>query len=355
MIFLKRIGNVFEKICTVENIKNAHNHARRDKTHYTSVKRVDANLDACVNSIHDMLVNHTYKVSQKDYSVTTINDKGKERELWKLPYYPHRIIQWAIMLQVERDFLSSFTSFTCASIPGRGIARAHKLMQRYLRDIEGTKYCLKIDIRHFYPSIDHAILKQLLRRKFKDADLLWLLDTIIDSGNAVGLPIGSYLSQYLANYYLTGFDHWLKEVKGVKYVIRYADDIVVLGDDKKALHKLFDDMQTYLNDILHLTVKGNWQIFPVDARGVDFVGYRFFHGYTLLRKSTCKRMKAKLKSVDWKVSEYGTLTYRQWCQINSYRGWLKWCDGYRLSEKYLVSLLPYAEQYYREKVKGVKT
>lgn len=352
---MKRIGNVFEKICTVENIKNAHNHARRDKTHYTSVKRVDANLDACVNSIHDMLVNHTYKVSQKDYSVTTINDKGKERELWKLPYYPHRIIQWAIMLQVERDFLSSFTSFTCASIPGRGISRAHKLMQRYLRDIEGTKYCLKIDIRHFYPSIDHAVLKQLLRRKFKDADLLWLLDTIIDSGNAVGLPIGSYLSQYLANYYLTGFDHWLKEVKGVKYVIRYADDIVVLGDDKKALHKLFDDMQTYLNDILHLTVKGNWQIFPVDARGVDFVGYRFFHGYTLLRKPTCKRMKSKLKTVSKKASEYGTLTYRQWCQINSYHGWLTWCDAYRLNEKYLVPLLPYAEQYYREKVKGVKT
>jgi RNA-directed DNA polymerase len=84
-----------------------------------------------------------------------------------------------------------------------------------------------LDIKKFYPNIDHQILKQLLRRKFKDEDLLWLLDEIIDS--APGLPIGNYLSQYFANFYLTYFDHWIKEVKGVEYYFRYADDLVILS------------------------------------------------------------------------------------------------------------------------------
>lgn len=147
-------------------------------------------------------MNGTYQVNPEDYTVSTINDKGKSRELWKLPYFPHRIIQWAIMLQIEPVFNQVFTDFTCASLPNRGIQKAQKLIDRYLKDEPGTKYCFKMDVHHFYPSIDHDILKRLLRKKFKDPDLLALLDMIIDSHPPKGIPIGSYLSQYLANFVL---------------------------------------------------------------------------------------------------------------------------------------------------------
>lgn len=97
-------------------------------------------------------------------------------------------------------------------------------------DPDGTRYCLKLDIRKFYPSIDHATLKKVVRQKIKDPDLLWLLDGIIDSAD--GVPIGNYISQYFANLYLSELDHRLKEFIGVKYYYRYADDIVVLSDSK---------------------------------------------------------------------------------------------------------------------------
>jgi hypothetical protein len=107
-------------------------------------------------------------------------------------------------------------------------------LNKYLKDIEGTKYCLKIDIKKFFPNINHNILKKLLRRKIKDNDLLWLLDEIIDSIDGdIGVPIGNYLSQYFANFYLAYFDHWLKEEKKVRYVIRYMDDIVCLTSIKR--------------------------------------------------------------------------------------------------------------------------
>ena len=139
-----------------------------------------------------MLVNYSYEVGE--YIVETINESGKERVLMKLPYYPDRIIQWAIVLQIEKYLTRKFTFHTCASLPGRGQDRCIRLTETYLRDVNKSQYCLKIDIHHFYPSIDREILKQKLRRVFKDPKLLWLLDLIIDSPPGdVGIPIGSYL------------------------------------------------------------------------------------------------------------------------------------------------------------------
>lgn len=176
---MKRYGNLYEKIYDLENLRLAHKMAKKDKSHYESVQKVEADLDNRLLLIQKMLKNKTYKVGQ--YNISIIEDKGKKRLLHKLPYFPDRIIQWAIMLQTEDIFTKTFTSFSCASLKGRGTRRATQILRGFLKDEEKTKYCLKIDIRKFYPSIDRAILKALLRKKFKDKDLLWLLDTIIDS------------------------------------------------------------------------------------------------------------------------------------------------------------------------------
>jgi len=190
-----------------------------------------------------------------------------------------------------------------------------------LKDTAGTEYCLKLDIRKFYPNVNHDILKEQLRRKIKDNDLLWLLDEIIDSAD--GLPIGNYLSQYFANFYLTYFDHWIKEVKRVKYYYRYADDIVILAGNKPYLHQILHEISMYLKDNLKLQVKDNYQVFPVDARGIDFVGYVFRHTHTRLRKSIKQNfaiMLAKNKNAQ---------------SIASYQGWAKHCDSIHLLKKLL--------------------
>lgn len=306
--------------------------------------------DYYLSQIQDMLVNKTYEVSP--YKLRKIMDKGKERELSKLPYFPDRIIQWAILLQIEPIFKKVFTNFTCASLKNRGIHKASQLTDKAMKDRRGTMYCLKIDVNKFYPNIDHEILKNMLRKKFKDKDLLELLDKIIDSmPGEKGLPIGSYLSQYLANFYLAYFDHWLKEIKRVKYIVRYMDDVTVYNESKEFLHALLRDMEEYLRNNLKLTVKDNWQVFPTDIRGVDFVGYRHFYGYKLLRKSTCKNFKRKMLNIKKKIQKGFNITYGEWCSANSYKGWLAWCDGFRLTEKYITPLMPTLNKYYQEKIK----
>lgn len=343
---MKRVGNIYSKIFDMDNLREAHRNARKDKLFYKEVVMVDNDPDFYLGEIQKMLMNHSYHVKREDYTVSTINDKGKERELWKLPYYPHRIIQWAVMLQIEPVFNSVFTDFTCASLPNRGIHKAQRLINRYLKDEPGTEYCLKIDVHHFYPNIDHQILKDLLRKKFKDADLLALLDMVIDSHPPKGLPIGSYLSQYLANYYLSYFDHWLKEELGVKYAVRYMDDVIIFSHNKAFLQWVVRRIIEYLKTRLNLELKKNWQVFPTIARGVDFVGYRFFRAFTLLRKKSCKRFKTATLKIREKWEQGKRINYRQWCTINSYKGWLKWCDSFRLAEKYIQPIQKAADDYY---------
>lgn len=224
-----------------------------------------------------------------------------------------------------------------------------------MKDKPGTAYTLKIDISKFYPHVDHEILKKLLRKKFKDKDLLELFDKIIESiPGGVGVPIGSYLSQYLANFYLAYFDHWLKEKMGVQYVIRYMDDIVILHHSKSFLHWLRGRMDEYLKTELKLSIKENWQVFPTGIRGVDFVGYRHFYEFKLLRKTTCKRFKKKMTAIKKKCDAGQKITYSEWCSANSYKGWLKWCDSYRLSQKYIAPIQKYLDDYYITKIKERK-
>lgn len=315
---MKRTGNIYPEICSIENLKLADTKARKGKYNQPAIKEHDRNREANIQALHAMLVNKTYKTSA--YHLFKIYEP-KEREISRLPYYPDRITHHAIMNLLEPIFVGCYTADTYSCVKKRGIHGAANAVKEALKDRGNTQYCLKLDIKKFYPSIDHIILKNLLRRKFKDDGLLWLLDEIIDS--APGLPIGNYLSQYLANYYLTGFDHWLKEVKGVKYYFRYADDIVILAATKPELHQLLEEIRHYLDERLKLAVKDNYQVFPVAARGIDFVGYRFYHTHVLVRKSIKKsfaRMLAKRKNP---------------ASIAAYMGWLGHCNSKHLIKKLL--------------------
>lgn len=315
---MKRYGNLYHKICSVENLKLADEKARKGKRTQSGVIRHDLNRDDNLINLHHVLVNKEYKTSR--YQVFTIREP-KVREIFKLPYYPDRIVHHAIMNIMEPIFVSTFTRDTYNCIKKRGIYGAYKTIKKYLRSEEETTYCLKLDIKKFYPNIDHKILKDLLRTKLKDDDLLWLLDEIIDSTD--GIPIGNYLSQYLANFYLTKFDHWLKETKRVKYYLRYCDDIVILSNDKQYLHNLLADIREYLDINLKLTIKANYQVFPVKSRGIDFVGYRFYHTHILVRKGIKKNF---IRMIRYR---------RNTRSIASYNSWLVHSNSKNLIKKYL--------------------
>jgi len=326
---MKRYNNLYEKIFELENIKLAHKNARKGKTHYSEVKMVDADPDRYFEEIHEILKNKTFK--NAEYRMFIKIDKGKRREIFKLPYFPDRIIQHAIMIILEPIWMSTLITDTYSSLKDRGIHKGVKRIKKALKDRDNTKYCLKMDVKKFYPSIDHDILKNIIRRKIKDKDLLWILDVIIDS--SAGVPIGNYLSQYFGNLYLSSLDHWLKEEKKCQYVFRYCDDICILDSDKKHLSNLREEISVYLEDKLKLTLKENWQVFPVAVRGIDFLGYRFFHDYTLLRKGTATRFKRRLKSI--KKNHKILTPINILSGVMSYTGWMKYADCYRLQNKYI--------------------
>lgn len=322
---MKRIDNLFAKICSVENLCEAERKARRGKTKSYGVRLFDKNRDGNIEVLSKMLIEGRYKTSE--YSTFTITDP-KERMIFRLPYYPDRIVHHAVMNVLEPIWVKLFVKNTYSCIKGRGIHKAVNDVKRDLKnDIHGTRYCLKIDIRKYYPSIDHDVLKSIIRRKIKDIRLLRLLDEIIDSAD--GVPIGNYLSQYFANLYLTYFDHWMKETKGVRYYYRYADDIVVLHHDKEYLHSLLRDIQNYLYSELHIEVKDNWQVFPVEDRGVDFLGYVFRHTYTRLRKRIKQNLFRKVIRQSKRLHD----TRSRSMAIASYFGWLKYCNSHQLKVK----------------------
>lgn len=357
---MKRIGNIYAKICDIDNIALAHKMARKDKIHYTEVQKVDANPEEHFKKIQEMLINKTYKVGK--YKCKKINERGKERLIMKLPYFPDRIIQWAIMLQIEEYFIKTLCYHSCASIPAGGNARVHKLMNKY-RELYSYDYYLDIDIKKFYPNIDRDILKRQLEHKFKDKDLLWLLFLIIDSSptdeNSLkddytrGVPIGAYLSQYLANFYLSPLDHWLKEEKHQKVVIRYMDNIIIGSNSKEELHSLRKEIEVFCWENLHLKLKENWQVYPIDARPLDFIGYRYGKDFTLLRKETANRFKGVCR----KILRNNYCSEHDYRSLSSYYGVLKWCDGVRLWNQYygMVRGIVQRSGYYIKPMKSNRT
>lgn len=315
---MKRVSNLYFRICSVENLELADHNARRHKMRSIGVRIHDQKRNSNILALHETLVNKIYKTSP--YHVFKVKDP-KEREIYQLPYYPDRIVHHAIMNVLEPIWMNVFTQDTYSCIKGRGIHKVLRKLKEDLKDPGGTIFCLKMDIRKYYPSIDHFILKKIIRRKIKDKDTLWLLDSIIDS--APGVPIGNYLSQYFANLYLAYFDHWLKETKQIRYYYRYADDMVILHSDKNTLHELRSEIQEYLWSELKLNLKGNYQVFPVESRGIDFVGYRFYHTHILLRKSIKKNF-ARSIARNGKYDKEGHAAY--W-------GWAKHCNSHNLIRK----------------------
>lgn len=380
--------DLFNSICSMDNLYRAYQNAKSGKGWYKEVKQIEKRPFYYLAGLQYMLKNHLFKTS--DYEIFILNEGKKKRDVYKLPFFPDRIAQWAILQVIEPFLLANMTAGTYSAIPGKGIQpivddlRGHyktKIIDGkkksvwvpsiLLTDEENTRYCYKIDLHHYYQSINHEVLKQKFRKVFKDPELLWLLDEITDSINTAteedlielslsgeievdpntGIPIGNYMSQYSGNFYLSSFDHWVKEELHTKHNYRYMDDVVIFSSSKEELHEIHKKVTAYLRDYLHLNIKGNYQIFPTKVRGVDFVGYRFFGEYTLLRKSTAINFKRKMRACRKKMENNIPPTYSEWCSFNSYKGWLGNCDSYRLSKKYIEPLIEYMQNYYEREVK----
>lgn len=339
---MKRVGYIYEKVCDLGNIKQAIVNSSRGKRNQKRVKAVITNSDKHARRIQELLQNKTYKPAP--YITKTILDgtSKKTREICKPRYYPDQVVHWALMQQIQPIIMRGMYRYNCGSVPGRGTSLGQKMLRHWLdTDYKNTKYCLKMDISKFYPSVNNEILKAMFWKIIKDNDCLWLIDTIIDSHQ--GLPIGNYTSQWFANFFLQGLDHFIKEQLGIKHYIRYVDDLVLLGPNKKKLHKARVAIEEYLNSI-DLQLKKDWQVFRVDyfdrqgkrrGRDIDFLGLRFFRDKTILRKRTALRIMRRMR----KIQKKGYLNYKDACAVISYWGWIKRSNSYYFYRKYVKPIV----------------
>lgn len=318
---MKRIGNLYEQICSFENLYGAYLDARKNKRYRDEVLRFSAHLGENLIEIQRSLLNHTYKVgSYREFIITV----PKRRLIMALPFRD-RVVQWAIYRVINPLLDKQFISDSFACRKGKGSYVALERLQYWLRKCDRTGklwYCLKMDISKYFYRVDHNVLMSILRRKIKDKELLELLETIIksDAHNFglsldvsiastdkegrlanIGMPIGNLTSQMFANLYLNELDQFVKHSLHEHYYIRYMDDMLILGDSKEKLHWLKAEIECYLSKTLKLQLNNKTSIRPV-KHGIEFVGFRVWSTHRKLRKSTMRRIKAGLKH--WKKAYY---------------------------------------------------
>jgi retron-type reverse transcriptase len=325
---MKRHGNLFEQITDLDNIYLAYQRARKGKSWQNTISRFDDDLDENIFNIRDSLIEKTFSTAPY---IEKMIFEPKQRIIYTLPFNPDRVVQHALMNVLEPiwDGLFICDSYSCRI--GKGIHAASRRTMEFIRVAGPGAYGLKMDIRKFYPSIDHGILFEIVQRKIKCPDTLRLLEDIIYSiPGGKNVPIGNYTSQWLGNLYMNELDQILKHEHKIRHYIRYCDDFILLHQDKKFLHQVAEEIESFLAEKLLLKLSKN-DIFPI-RRGIDFLGYRHFPDHILVRKSTAKRIKHRMRELPGKLAR-GEITPDQYrSSIASTEGWLQWANSHNFKQ-----------------------
>jgi RNA-directed DNA polymerase len=288
---LIRYGYLFEKIISFDNLLLASKKAIKGKKHNDAAAAFYFNLENEIIDLQRELKNKTY--TQLPLRIFMIREP-KVRVIGAAEFRD-RVVHHAICNILEPFFEKSYYFHSYACRKGKGTHRAIRQAQKYCRVYE---FFLKCDIKKYFESIRHLVLKALLRNKFKDPELLWLLDIIIDSpgGEKNGIPIGNLTSQHFANFYLDKLDHYIKDVLQVRGYLRYMDDFILFDNDKKNLKHLQARISDFLFKILRLELKDKGIILAPCHLGIPFLGFRIFPNTIRIKRENKKRWIKKFKT-----------------------------------------------------------
>jgi retron-type reverse transcriptase len=317
----------YNDIISMENLLSAWREFLRGKRKRKDVEEFSLNLIGNVLALHKELVNKNYQ--HGGYQAFKINDP-KPRDIHKASVRDrllHHAIYRILYQFFDRKFI--FDSYSCRIDKGthRAINQFKKHAGIVSRNHTCTTWVLKCDIRKFFASIDHEILKNILRKHIRDKDTMCLLSKIIDSfhtkdKSGVGLPLGNLTSQLFVNIYMNEFDHFMKRELKTHYYIRYADDFVILHDNKEYLKNVLISISDFLKMRLKLSLHPDKVFIKTFFSGVDFLGWVNFSKHKNLRTSTKNRMFRRLRENDNKPES-----------VISYLGLLIHGNAYKLKKK----------------------
>lgn len=326
---MKRAGRLYSKLIDRENIREAIIKSSKGKRSRKTVQYCLTHQEETIDKIVYIL-EHGWRPSKPNTFVIYDQHRHKDRTISCPKYFPDQIIHHAIMQVLIPVFMKSMYAHSYGSIPGRGahqaVKRVHKWMKNNRMD---TKYCLQLDISKYYHSISHSLLRHALVMKIKDRKILGILFALIRSYSEDipnhSIPIGYYTSQWFANFYLEELDHFIKEELRVKYYVRYMDDMLLFGRNKKILHLRRNQIEKRLNS-MGLKFKDNWQLFNTRNRIVDFLGYKITRFGITIRSKTYLRVSRKIR----RIKKKRIPTIDDYRSIASYKGVVDHTNCYKL-------------------------
>jgi len=296
--------DLFSEVASFSGLHQGFREARKGKRYHDEVLQFSEDLESNLLSLSRELKSGCYK--PKGFKEFEIFDP--KHRLIEAPYFRDRVVHRSLHQTLEPIFDRSFIydSFACRKGKGthEGVDRAHY----FLRKPENV-YFLKCDIKNYFGSVDHGILKERIRRNIGDSEIIELIGSLLasyssDVGKRKGLPIGTLYSQLFANVYLNSFDHFVKQGLQADYYVRYMDDFVLFSDSKERLHNLEKAMKGYLRDKLGLRLpESKTCIEPVD-KGLKFLGYRLFPTHRELRKRNKKKFLRKIRNFKIHSNEF---------------------------------------------------
>lgn len=321
---MKRLNNIYSRIASRENVTQAFYKCIKGKSKYKEVQIMLQNPQYYIDAVVKMLQEKTYV--SNGYKTHYVYEP-KKRLIYVAPIFPDRIIHHCILNVLEPYWKKQLSAHTYSCIKERGTHAAHR---EIANKIKHYNWILQIDVKKFYPSINHNILKNILRRKIKCRDTLQLLDIIIDSiESETNVPIGNYTSQWFGNIYLNELDKLLEHKLKLKFV-RYCDDVIIFSQSKETLKSALKTIREFLKTELALNLS---KARIINARqGIKAIGYRSFRKnngniQTLLKKETARKIKSFVLS----LTETNENIEKTTSQLASYNGILKFCKPKRFN------------------------
>lgn len=353
----KEYKYLYRQMLSEDVIRRAYRKLRKGKTHRREIIRIDADLDNEVRRMQTMILNTRppdVEVPNPELAYTptkrkpkVIFEHGKHRKI----YMPDIYDQWLhhIIIQVLAPIIEATAyRYSCGSFPRRGAHFGKRAIEKWLRqDPKGTRNFLKIDIRHYYDNIRLGVLMRELTIRIKDRWFLYIIWLCLRDFKK-GIPLGYYISQWLANYLLEPLDRLLTEKLGLKKTMRYLDDVTIFHANKKTLAAALVEIRKLLGQRFRLRLKRNFQICKfwyktarrTIGRPLDFMGFIFYRGRTIIRKHIlikATRLAARMHT----AAAAGRRYYRKHVSaMLSYMGWFSCTDTYSC---YLTRIKPFVE------------
>lgn len=341
----KEYKYLYQKMLKEDTIRKAYKKLRKGKTKRKEIQFIDAHLDDEVQKMHDMILNTkppevevanpelAYRPRKRTPKV--IFEHGKFRKIY-MPEIHEQWLHHIIVLVLEPIIRATAYRFSCGSFPRRGAHYGKRQIERWLqRNLKTTRNFAKVDIRHFYDNIRLKVLMRELAIRIKDRWFLYIIWLCLKDFKK-GIPLGFYISQWLANYILEPVDKLLTETLGFKETMRYMDDISIFGANKKKLHAAIVELKKLLGRRFRLKLKSNWQVCKFWYQGkkrtmgrpLDFMGFVFYRNRTVIRKRIMLKA-TRLASRMHRAKVAGRSFYKRHVSaMLSYIGWFSCTDTY---------------------------